>query len=229
MPKMYQIAIDDFQAKALFSSATRRKRDVIKIWMEVIKIFLVNNPATGKDVSAKISIVADSTSRVFFEKNNDSTIFSLSFPFKISKRDEQLEFFSRGKVCIDSKNSSSIISLIDEEHENILGQEHFLDFVEPIFDADCDQNPSLWSLLIELILAEDTYIRYDFDHKNQNGHLHPLHHLDIGYSSYGTFKIGLEESIDKDTLASILSQESDCHYLVPANRSNSLAKSKNNR
>ena len=69
------------------------------------------------------------------------------------------------------------------------------------------------------MLAEDAYVRYDWDEKRADGHRHPVHHLDLGYSAGGTFKVGLREAIDRAALVAILDIETDCHYLLPATAS----------
>lgn len=54
--------------------------------------------------------------------------------------------------------------------------------------------------------------RYDCDVANENGAVHPLHHYDVFYSSNSTFKIGLKNELEKETLIDLLQIETNCHF-----------------
>ncbi|MBB3261194.1 hypothetical protein F4827_006103 [Paraburkholderia bannensis] len=210
--KRFDLAIDKYQAEELFS-AVRSKKDVIVLWMQAIKMFLANQPAENDKKIADLSIVVRSMSRLFCELNNGDKIFSVAFPFNSKSVEGRLEFSSREGVLIDSRVSSQVLTLI--QGNGIFDCLDFNDFIDPIFDAaDVDNN--LWGLIRELMLVEDAYLRYDNDPDQVNGHIHPLHHIDMYYSSSGSFKIGLDQQIDKASLIGILSTETDCHYLRPA-------------
>lgn len=70
------------------------------------------------------------------------------------------------------------------------------------------------SLLEEILRFEPSYIRYDNDPYNENGKLHPLHHLDINYSTYGTFKIGFNNSISSNYFENFQNTNTDCSYIA---------------
>ena len=61
---------------------------------------------------------------------------------------------------------------------------------------------------------EDGYIRYDCDELHQKADIHPLHHLDINYSSGITYKIGLRNSMKLDEFKDVLDTQTECAYLV---------------
>ncbi|AEA60527.1 hypothetical protein [Burkholderia gladioli] len=210
--KRFDLAIDKYQAEELFG-AVRSKKDVIVLWMQAIKIFLANQPAEGDKKTADLSIVVRSMSRLFCELNNGEKIFSVTFPFNSKNIEGRLEFSSREGLLIDSRVSSQILTLI--QGNGIFDCVDFNDFIDPIFDAT-SIDKSLWNLIRELMLVEDAYLRYDKDQIRIQGHTHPEHHIDVYYSSSGSFKIGLDQQIDKASLISILSIETDCHYLRPA-------------
>jgi len=212
MAKRYDIGVDRFQA-ASFLEAVRTKRDVIVLWMNAIKAFLINQPAEGDQLEATLSIVVVKMSRLFCELKGGQKIFSIAFPFTVRYEEAAFSFHSREGVLIDSRVSSQILALI--EGGGILNAADFSEFIDPIIEAS-DIDPKLWTLLRELMLSEDAYIRYDRDSERANGHLHPEHHLDLYYSAGGSFKIGLEGSINQETLIGILNLEADCHYLQPA-------------
>lgn len=226
MAKRFDISIDGYQMEP-FANAIRAKGDVIVVWMRAVKAFLTNSPAPAKTTAATLSIVATTMSRLFVVMKDGGKIFSVNFPFYVGVEDGEYVFRSRGGVKIDHKTSSEILALV--QTRRVLEIEDFEQFLDPIFDA-VDVQATLWSLLRELMLAEDGYLRYDWDTLRAKGNIHPEHHLDINYSSSGSFKIGLHKMIDHDALVGILDMEVECHYLtqplLAANESGKASASK---
>ncbi|UQN37182.1 hypothetical protein MTR80_05625 [Alcaligenes aquatilis] len=212
MHKVIDLPIDQYQTLP-FIQAVRTKRDVIVLWMNAIKAYLTNDQADGSAFHATLSLVVMSMSRLFCELASGEKVFSVAFPFFVRNNDEGLSFHSRGGVEIDHRVSSQVLMLI--EGNGILEVSDFSAFIDPLIEsADIDER--LWSFMRELMVAEDGYIRYDWDRTRMSGHLHPEYHLDFYYSSAGTFKLGLEGALDRGRLISILDVGVDCHYLVPA-------------
>jgi len=209
--KQFSLDIDEYQA-SIYLSAIRSKRDIVLLWMETIKNFLVGQPAEGGRVSASLSICVDKMSRLFCTSEGGRKIFSVSFPFSVSFGSDQFRFLSREGVEIDSRISSNIIALIVSNE--IFGVQDFSSFIDPILELS-EYDPQLWTLMRELMIAEDGYIRYDWDETREDGHRHPLHHLDVYYSSASTFKVGLGQQLDQTLFVSILDLTTDCHYLKP--------------
>lgn len=87
----------------------------------------------------------------------------------------------------------------------------------------------LWLFLKSIFMLEDSYIRYDIDPKHaddgkgekkinldENGKpfiTHPLHHIDVFYSPEQTFKIGLKDKINYETLLDIIDSKTKCRML----------------
>lgn len=213
MAKLLQLRVDRYQT-VNFLSPVRAKRDVILIWMDAIKAFLVNLPAAPDQSTAVLSINVMSMSRLFCELDGGRKIFSVAFPFSIhiDDKDGTFSFYSREGLLIDSRVSSQLVALV--EGSGVLEAADFGYFFDSIIDA-VDVNQDIWPLLRELILAEDGYVRYDWDTTRANGHLHPEHHIDLCYTANSTFKIGLRSRIDCSALISILNIETDCLYLQP--------------
>ncbi len=212
MAKNFELYIDEYQA-AEYLSPIRSKRDVVVLWMETIKNFLANQPAEGPNVRARLTICVEKMSRLFCTSEGGRKIFSVGFPFAVSRGNGQYRFLSREGVEVDSRVSSNIIALINSNQ--IFAAQDFYRFIDPILELS-EYDPQLWTLMRELMIAEDGYIRYDWDEARQNGHLHPLHHLDVYYSNASTFKVGLGQQLDQPSLMSILDTATDCHYLKPA-------------
>lgn len=76
-----------------------------------------------------------------------------------------------------------------------------------------EYNEGFWSLLRDLFLFDDGYIRYDYDEVLENGLTHPLNHLDIFYSTRTTFKVGFKNRIREAHFMDLLDVNSDCHFL----------------
>jgi hypothetical protein len=209
MAKRFDLRVDRFQASALLQ-AVRTKRDVILLWMSTIKSFLAQQPAELGQEAATLSIVVRSMSRLFCESSGGRKIFSLAFPFTVREANDEFLFFSREGIPIDSRVSSEIVSLI--ENGRVLEAMDFSHFIDPIIEAT-EVDELMWALLRELMVAEDAYVRYDWDEERADGHRHPIHHLDLYYSSGSSFKVGLAAGINQGTLISILDVDVDCHYL----------------
>ena len=209
MAKFFDLALDKYQALQ-FSSPVRAKSDVIVLWMNVVKAFLVQQPSAESDVAAALSINISTMSRVFCTLNDGRKIYSISFPFTVRKNGNEIHFFSRDGIAIDSQISSLVITLVNTDC--VLDASDPYAFMDPVLNA-MDINQGAWSLLRELMLAEDGYVRYDWDTERVNGHLHPEHHLDLCYSNPSTFKVGLSRQLNQAELLAILDVDTDCHYL----------------
>lgn len=72
----------------------------------------------------------------------------------------------------------------------------------------------IWEIIKKLLVFESGYLRYDYDIQHEDGRLHPLNHLDINYSSDGTFKIGLIDSINSDEFIDILDINTESYYIA---------------
>lgn len=144
--------------------------------------------------------------RLFFYKGNK--YFSISFPFFVQIEGENVvEIATYSGKPLDFKTISAIISIIDSEEFRL--NPSLIDFyIEPL-----SISYSGLFLLEEIFQFEPSYIRYDFDPLKENGKFHPLHHLDINYSTYGTYKLGLNHNIEKQDFEDTLNILSECSYL----------------
>ena len=59
--------------------------------------------------------------------------------------------------------------------------------------------------------------RYDHDEGRSNGHIHPLHHFDVFYSSGSTFKLGSADGVSKEQFVDVLNLNTNCHFVSPIN------------
>lgn len=212
MAKSLDLALDKYQAQ-FFSSPIRGKSDVIILWMNAVKAFLVRQPPVGSDVAASLSIFVSTMSRLFCVMGDGRKIYSISFPFTVRTDGAELSFFSRAGIAIDSQMSSLVLTLVNTD--GVLEAADPYAFMDPVLTA-MDINHGAWLLLRELMLAEDGYVRYDWDTTRVNGHIHPEHHLDFCYSNASTFKVGLPRQLSQAEFLTIIDVDTDCHYLHPS-------------
>ena len=139
---------------------------------------------------------------------SEKKYFSINFPFHVTNDGNQLRFRSKNIDDIDNKITSDVIGVMS--NQLVLESNEILDFAAPIDEAS---HIRFWSLIRDLLLFEDGYVRYDYDEENENELLHPLNHLDIFYSSNCTFKVGLNDQITSEILIDCLDIRSNCYFL----------------
>lgn len=83
-----------------------------------------------------------------------------------------------------------------------------------------NENENIWEFIKDILIYEDAYIRYDHDEENFNIYKekgeekkHPLHHLDIFYSTGSTFKLGLKDKINIEKFLYLLKVDEDSLFL----------------
>jgi hypothetical protein len=98
-------------------------------------------------------------------------------------------------------------------------------FIGPV-DEICELDGEIWPLYRDLLTSEEGYLRYDFDEEHEDADVHPLHHLDVFFSSNVTFKLGLAEGVDFEKMADMLDSATDCHYVASAKQSGRVLRPK---
>lgn len=213
MPKIESIGLDRFQIQP-FKRAVRTKRDVIAIWMHALKAFLIGDEfVAAADRAGSLTIAISAMSRLFCETEPGKKAFSVGFPFKIKEEDGERVFRSRGNYLLNSKTTSDILALVADD--SALDRPDFYTFVEAVEEITADDE-YIWGLLRDLMLAEDGYIRYDWDIDREDGEMHPEHHFDVCYSSEATYKVGLSGAVSQKVFIDVLDLETACHFLVRA-------------
>ncbi|ACL22018.1 hypothetical protein Dhaf_4008 [Desulfitobacterium hafniense DCB-2] len=203
----------------------KTKSQLIELLIEVSSLIIVNIPLRDNGFG-KISINLDNMKRCFFSiQNSDSYIckhFTFNFPFRISEENGiyQLETFNGG-IMIKSSHIAILRSICSngafDERECRHGL--LLDFSQLIELTLIDLNLDIKSyerdlnqILMELFTFEPSYIRYDYDEKNEDGKIHPLNHLDIFYSQSTSFKLGCER-LELKEFMDILNTGTECSYI----------------
>lgn len=205
--KKYSFSLDERLVNELFAPV-RSKRDVILLLMKSIKIMLISSHVDENRVKGKLDLVVSRMSRLFYFSENK--FFSISFPFSVFEINGGLEFSSRTVEVVDSKVTSDVIGIVSKN--GFQDVECALEFVDPIVEV-ADFEKYFWPFLLNLFMYEDGYIRYDYDETHVKGDYHPLNHYDIFYSSLSTFKIGLRNRLEADSMLDFLDTSSICHFL----------------
>lgn len=205
--KRYSYNIARWNLDEIFSPI-RNKRDSIRLLMKTLKLMITNQEVSEQHTIGQIVLVISKMSRLFYFSNDK--YFSINFPFFVTETDNGLIYYSNHISDIDSRVTSTVLSILSSVDQ--FDADCVLEFADPIATIG-ESNQEFWPFLRELLLHEDGYIRYDYDEERENGQLHPLNHLDIFYSSEITFKIGLRQKIEKESLIDVLRIETDCTYL----------------
>ncbi|WP_262440264.1 hypothetical protein [Acinetobacter pittii] len=171
-----------------------------------------------KEETNLVLIKSKDTHRYAIIKENQ--IMSAILPFRFDF-DACVEF-NFGQEIIDLNDLYIIIRCVEKVKEEINnGIDLLSDDIRALIDEVLIQDLNLSSnqeykykkLLNHMFFQEDGYLRFDYDEKNSNGHLHPLNHLDINYSNSSTFKLGLKARVDFHTFWDILRSDTNCFYL----------------
>ena len=204
--KVIERAIFPFQERTFFSPI-RDKIEYARVVVLGARQLIVNIDVGETEITSNMKLIVEKMSRLFFYKG--SKYYSISFPFSsLIDGNEVIELTSYSGKKLDNKIISSIISILDSEQFKL--NPSLIDF-----SIDPNENEFLGLMLLEEIFRfEPSYIRYDFDPENEQGKLHPLYHLDINYSQYSTYKLGLNKSITQDYFENLQNLKTDCSYLI---------------
>lgn len=195
-----------FQEKDFFKPV-RSKVDYAWVILHSLRILLLNYPIDHNPSNSSFKLKIDKMSRLFFYK--EGKFYSISFPFNvlINGNNEVSRITTLSSEPIDNKNISSAISILKNDKFKL--QPSPIDFW---VETDSDDLEGL-SLLEEIFISEPGYIRYDHDKENENSKLHPLHHVDINYASYSTYKFGVDEALENLKFENIVDILTNCSYL----------------
>lgn len=191
-----------------FFFAIRDKIDYTRLLVYGARQLLLAIETGETKVSSNMKLIVDKMSRLFFYKNKK--YFSVAFPFitTLDNENNVIEFTTYTGKRLDNQSISAVISIIDSEEFKL--NPSLIDFyIEP---NGIESSGLL--LLEEIFQFEPSYIRYDSDPDNEKGKLHPLNHLDINYSQYSTFKLGLTKEITFDYFENLQNIKTDCSFLI---------------
>ena len=204
-----------------YNCAFRSKMEIIRIVIEVVRLL---NVVTTEECqyqedtdenSIQLTIAIDKMSRVFISEKNK--IHSFSFPFTLQAEEEHFNVLHNGadiSCAICSVLAAIFHDLSDEDSlENILER-----YWTTVSDLDVSTTDAyLVDRLITLLCSfEPGYLRFDHDESEPirlTRECHPINHLDINYSTSGTYKFGLDCELSAGELLDILNINKPCCFL----------------
>ncbi|WP_335934639.1 hypothetical protein [Fusobacterium polymorphum] len=223
MKDEFILDIDRKFNELLVNNPIREKKDLLKIFFETIRYYLIydiknrtldnikkHNTVLDSKNYGKVIIKISKMSRIIYKLDNK--IFSISFPFNISKTEEGYNIYdSISEIKIDSLIISKIINILNHFSSEI---DDIYEFLTQFDDGNNDEESlnKIWQIFKKALFSECGYLRYDYDEEHENGRTHPLNHYDIYYTNTNTFKVGLNDKIDLDKFIDLLDLTTDCHY-----------------
>jgi hypothetical protein len=219
MKTSFQIEIDIVSLPTFFPRfRIKTKLQLLEILLESARYVLHSDRSDIVRSANKIIFCRDKMNRIFFV--NEKKMYSITFPFDIDFKNNQIVLNYKNLIVIDSLSISNLLILLKSP---LLKSNNCLDFVEPILDLGDSEAIKYWPVFKDLLMLEEGYLRYDIDEpsyteaksKGQE-HRHPMHHIDIFYTNGATFKLGLKSMILDKEFVDTLNTDTNCKYVVKA-------------
>jgi hypothetical protein len=203
----------------------KSKSHLIQLLAEISSLIISNIPVKNNKYG-KCIIRLENKRRIYFSindaKSNVNKHFSFNFPFNISEENGLLKLETMHRsIEIHSHHIAVIRALCSNDgfDEKLCRHGILLDFTAFVASVFEDLGLSfdfyekdINQILMELIMFEPGYIRFDNDEKNANGRIHPLNHLDIFYSQSTTFKLGCS-LLELGKFIDILEPANECEFI----------------
>lgn len=214
MRKEVQISFGDFYFKK-FSKPIRHKKDIVLLILDTVNLLILGN--FTQCIKGSVRIATDKMSRIFYQLSDK--YYSIVFPFSIEHGEEgtYTVYDSVLDVELNSRMVSlmkSILDKVDLENtaiDRILEQIYYDGFEQDYSDKEVEDS---WRITSRLYAMETGYIRYDYDSEHQDEDFHPLNHLDINYSTKGTYKLGLRQRMQMEEFIDLLDIRTECKFIV---------------
>lgn len=198
---------------------------LVDLVIEICKFLLIKNNLSG--INAGFMYFDSESRRIFVsEKNpktNETRHFSFQFPFKLEQKDTQMILSTYNQdLVINSSHLQVLRSLLQEDvfTENRYRYGLSINLAELIeeklFELDLPKFfvDEINDLLLELLLFEPSYMRFDEHLAGERGKIHPLFHFDIFYSQQTTLKVGYDRLLSYEDFQILLNrEEKECLYL----------------
>jgi hypothetical protein len=201
----------------LASNHIRTKNHIILLLLESIPI-LTYGEIVESATDGFILLRIDKMKRLFFVFKKK--IFSFNFPFNVEVLEGENNTIIYDPITnleINGLNYAILKATFEEiiyRKENQGIQDLDSDLLQIMESFEMKPNKDLiWEILKKLLIFESGYLRYDYDDEHEDGKMHPLNHLDVNYSSDGTFKIGLNDNIDSDIFIDIIDVNTESYYI----------------
>lgn len=208
---------------SLIDFRIKDKVQIIRVWLEIAEKLLNYEYAEENDIqlcsNELVCLVKQNCYwrlyilDKFYPEHKKIIVMSFPFYIHLSELGNVILKF-QGKV-ISNREISMIRSALEytfNEHQRLPLYDSIIEVLNDMELQDEDAT-FLNDIMLWLLSFNDGYIRYDYDSEHENGSIHPLYHLDIFFSNYATFKIGLARRYQINDLLDLLDQEKSCKYL----------------
>lgn len=198
-----------------FSLSLKGHVDYTKVLLSITRKLLVNGDCISEkecDVrkSAYLKLNIDKQKRVFVYLSANK-YYSMEYPYNVNTSIDNnvLSVYTTTGIECTFKRISDAISILNSVKCNSI-----IDVYESRDEEDENVDIESYKMLESFWANEPSYIRYDYDEKNSNADIHPLHHLDVNMSKEGSYKIGLHGNLLPSSFEDILDKKTDCFYLA---------------
>lgn len=203
-----------------YNSSIRNKINVIQIlievsrWLNILKPKLLDELSTTiEDGDIRVIIYIDKMSRIFIMENDK--IHSFNFPFELKvENDKYIVVFKN--IIINNATCSILYAIFDdifdcESIEKILEQYWN---IAADFLISAEEGGIYAELITHLLSFEPGYLRFDHDETRSHLEFHPQDHIDIGYSSGVTYKLGLRKRINVMEMIDVININTPCMFIT---------------
>lgn len=212
--KKIQLSYGDYYDEKLMKPV-RKQEECVSLILELLNILLVGEMIGNE--KGEILIIIDKMSRLFCF--SDNKYFSMVFPFDIEITEDITYriYDSVSGIEIDNRLTALMKRMLDQID---FAQNTVDEMIEKAyFDVSGEgytenEVESCFKLILRLLSMETGYIRYDYDLAHENGTLHPRYHLDVNYSSRGTYKLGINKKMTTVDFVDLLDIKTQCRYIT---------------
>lgn len=216
---MLNFKINDRVYSSLFDFPIRNKYDSIKMLINTCDYLINYSGIAYTDTSYNFQIYIKNFNgfRIFYFSADK--IFTICSPFRLIFENNEV-IISHDLIGKIKNREVSLLKRIFRE-EDIFSIKDAMssyclleDIINEDFRSSSLSPDSIWELLIHLLNYESGYIRYDYDPKNTKPEkIHPLHHLDISYNNYSTYKFGIDNRISIEEFMDIFDANTEQYYI----------------
>lgn len=198
-----------------FSLSLKGHVDYTKVLLSITRKLLVNGDClTEKECDVRkfayLKVYIDKQKRVFVYLSTNK-YYSMEYPYNVNTSidNKVLSVYTTTGIECSFKRISDAVSILNSVKSNSI-----IDVYESRDEEDDNIDIESYKMLEAFWANEPSYIRYDYDEKNTNADMHPLHHLDVNMSKEGSYKIGLHGKLSPSAFEDIIDKKTDCFYLT---------------
>lgn len=198
-----------------FSLSLKGHVDYTKVLLAITRKLLINGDSMSEEECdvrkcSYLKLYIDKQKRVFVYLSVNK-YYSMEYPYNVNTSIDNnvLSVYTTTGIECTFKRISDAISILNSVKCNSI-----IDVYESRDEEDDNIDIESYKMLESFWANEPSYIRYDYDEKNSNADIHPLHHLDVNMSKEGSYKIGLQGKLLPSSFEDILDKKTDCFYLA---------------